>query len=153
MCIRDRGKQSKDSLSKSGGVAKEERQYKTGDLVYALHNGPHHDKHPRWVPAIVKKSVGQRCFNVKISHGPVWRRHWEQLRPRYTSGKDYELSDHTRDSESQVDQLTTLENDKHSESLNGSSCLPRYTLPVAEYGPGKPRRSSRKRKPKDSYEH
>ena len=37
----------------SGGVAKVTRQYKVGDPVYALYNGPRRDKHPRWVPAII----------------------------------------------------------------------------------------------------
>ena len=57
------GKQSKE-VSKfqmtpdSGGVAKVTRQYKARDPVYALYHGPRQDKHPRWVPAIVKKSLG-----------------------------------------------------------------------------------------------
>ena len=38
----------------SGGVAKVTRQYKAGDPVYAPYHGPRRDKHPRWVPAIVK---------------------------------------------------------------------------------------------------
>ena len=77
------GKQSKEaSKSKmtpdSGGVAKVTRQYTAGDPVYALYHGPRRDKYPRWVPAIVKKSLGTRYFNVKVvPHGPVWRRHWE----------------------------------------------------------------------------
>ena len=33
------------------------------------------------------KAFGSRSFNVKIiSNGKVWRRHLEQLRPRYTAG-------------------------------------------------------------------
>ena len=52
------------------------------------------DKHPRCVPAIVKKSLGTRCFNVKVvPHGPVWRRHWEQLQPRYVTDEDNEPGD------------------------------------------------------------
>ena len=71
------GKQSKEA-SKSqmtpdpGGVAKVTRQYKAGGPVYALYHGPRQDKHARWVPAIVKKSLGTCCFNVKVvPHGPV----------------------------------------------------------------------------------
>ncbi|KAL8580831.1 hypothetical protein ACOMHN_017335 [Nucella lapillus] len=75
----------------SAGVAKVTRQYRAGDPVYALYYGPRRDKHPRWVPAVIKKSLGTRCFNVKvISNGPLWRRHWEQLQPRYTSEEDNE---------------------------------------------------------------
>ena len=77
-----------------GGVAKVTRQYKAGDPVYALCHGPRRDKHPRWVPAIVKKSLGTRCFNVKVvPRGPVWRRHWEQLQPRYVTDEDNEPGD------------------------------------------------------------
>ena len=74
------GRQSKETSKSqmtpdSGGVAKVTRQYKAWDPVYVLYHGPRRDKHPRWVPAIVKKSLGTHCFNVKIvPHGPVWRR-------------------------------------------------------------------------------
>ena len=93
------GKQSKEASKSqmtpdSGGVAKVTRQYKAGDPVYALYHGPRRDKHPFWVPAIVKKSLGTRCFNVKVvPHGPVWRRHWEQLQPRYVTDEDNEPGD------------------------------------------------------------
>ena len=93
------GRQSKETSKSqmtpdSGGIAKVTRQYKTGDPVYALYHGPRRDKHPRWVPAIVKKSLGTRCFNVKVvPHGPVWRRHWEQLQPRYVTDEDNEPGD------------------------------------------------------------
>ena len=93
------GKQSKEASKSqitpdSGGVAKVTRQYKAGDPVYALYHGPRRDKHPRRVPAIIKKSLGTRCFNVKVVlHGPVWRRHWEQLQPRYVTDEDNEPGD------------------------------------------------------------
>ena len=46
------------------------------------------------IPAIVKKSLGTRCFNVKVvPHVPVWRRHWEQLQPRYDTDEDNEPGD------------------------------------------------------------
>ncbi|KAL8577680.1 hypothetical protein ACOMHN_060791 [Nucella lapillus] len=93
------GKQSKEASQSQmtpdlAGVAKVTRQYKAGDPVYALYYGPRRDKHPRWVPAVIKKSLGTRCFNVKvIPHEPLWRRHWEQLQPRYTSKEDNESAD------------------------------------------------------------
>ena len=71
------GRQSKETSKSlmtpdSGDVAKVTRQYKAGDPVYALYHGPRLDKHPRWVSAIVKKSLGTRYFNVKVvSYGPV----------------------------------------------------------------------------------
>nr|KAG5699654.1 hypothetical protein BaRGS_005102 [Batillaria attramentaria] len=111
------GKQSKEASKTqvtpdSGGVAKVTRQYKAGDPVYALYYGPHHAKQPRWVPAVVKKSTGTRCFNVKVVPcGPVWRRHWEQLRPRYASEEDSEPGDSADASELPIDHpMEILEN-------------------------------------------
>ena len=150
------GKQCKETsksqtASHSEGVAKVTRQYKAGDPVYALYYGPHRDKHPRWVPAVVKKSMGTRCFNVKvIPHGPVWRRHWEQLRPRYTSDEDNEPGDSVDMSNLLVDhpmEMEIAENVPQTESRSGPT-LPRYNLPVPEYGPDNPRRSKRTPKPK-----
>ena len=40
----------------------------------------------KWVPEVIEKVFGSRSFIVKIiSNGKVWRRHLEQLRPRYTA--------------------------------------------------------------------
>jgi hypothetical protein len=103
------GKQSKDTSKAEtvpdiGSVARVTKQYKTGDTVYALYCGPRRDRQPRWVPAVIKKSQGTRCFNVKVvPHGPVWRRHWEQLRPRYSSEEDNEPGDVAEVSEIPID--------------------------------------------------
>ena len=52
---------------------------------------PRRDKHPRWVPAIVRKEMGTKCFNVQVTpHRPLWRQHWEQLQPRDSSAEDSE---------------------------------------------------------------
>jgi len=145
------GKQCNDSSkSDSGGVAKATRQYKAGDPVYALYYGPLSDKHPRWVPAVVKKPMGTRCFNVKIiPHGPVWRRHWEQLRPRHASTEDNNTGDAADVSETLVNHpMETKEDVPRTQSQSGSRQL-KVKLPDAEYGPGQPRRSTRTPKPKD----
>ena len=93
----------------SGGVAKVTRQYKAGDPVYALYHEPRRDKHPRWVPAIVKKSLGTRCFNVKVvPHGPVRRRHWEQSQPRYVTDEDNEPGDVVDNVSEQLDQKSSI---------------------------------------------
>ena len=64
-------------------------QYKVGTPCYALHHGPRRDKDPRWVPAIVTKIHGSRGVYVRVCpRGPVWRRHIEQLRPRYGIEED-----------------------------------------------------------------
>ena len=131
----------------SGGVAKVTRQYKAGDPVYALYHGPRRDKHPRWVPAIVKKSLGTCYFNVKVvPHGPVWRRHWEQLQPRYVTDEDNEPGD-------VVDNVSELSTDHPMEIPGTAPQIQRHSRPrtVPEYGPDNPRRSRRTRKPIQRY--
>nr|KAG5710284.1 hypothetical protein BaRGS_009000 [Batillaria attramentaria] len=134
------GKQSKEASKTqvtpdSGGVAKVTRQYKAGDPVYALYYGPHHAKQPRWVPAVVKKSTGTRCFNVKVvPRGPVWRRHWEQLRPRYASEEDNEPGDSADASELPIDHpMEILENVPPTQNQSRPR-LPRTKPPVPEPG-------------------
>ena len=70
-------------------VSKVEHQYTLGDPCYALYFGPRRDRDPRWVPAIVTKVHGTRSVNVRvIPRGPTWRRHLDQLRPRYGSDQE-----------------------------------------------------------------
>ena len=136
------GKQTKETTSISGGVSKVTRQYKAGDPVYALYYGPRRDKQPRWVPAVVKKSLGTRCFNVKVvPRGPVWRRHWEQLQPRYASAEDNEPG-------SEADVIPPDHPmDVPEEQRPVQPLRPRNMPSVPEYGPDNPRRSGRTRKP------
>ena len=72
-------------------VAKVAHTYNIGDPVYALYFGPRRDKEPRWVPAVITKRKGTRTMNVRVyPRGPTWRRHIEQLQPRYISTEDTE---------------------------------------------------------------
>ena len=138
-------KQNKDSCrseanSMRGVVSKVTRQFKAGDTVYALYYGPRRDKDPRWVPAVIKKALGTRSFNVKvIPRGPVWRRHLEQLQPRFASEEDEEPGDIDFVPESPAGHLT------HDLSAAPPSREP--SLPPS-YGPNHPRRSGRSRKPR-----
>ena len=141
------GKQSKETskaemVPDSGGVSKVTRQYKAGDTVFALYYGPRRDREPRWVPAVIKRALGTRCFNVKVvPHGPVWRRHLEQLQPRHTTEEDAEPGD-TADPDPETPA------DHPMEILQDRQPTPRHrSLPVPEYGPGNPRRSGRSRNP------
>ena len=62
--------------------------YKVGTPCYARYFGPRHNKQPRWIPAVVTKVYGTRSVNVRVvPHGPTWRRHIEQLRPRRDPGE------------------------------------------------------------------
>ena len=64
-------------------------RYSVGTPCYALYCGPRHTNSPRWVPATVTKVQGTRSFTVKVHpRGPLWKRHWEQLRPRYGISED-----------------------------------------------------------------
>ena len=70
------------------------QQYKVGMTCYALYCEPKRDKDPRWVPAIVIKVYGPRCVAVRVyPKSPIWRRHVDQLRPRYGSVEDNEPGD------------------------------------------------------------
>ena len=88
------GRQSKQASKHSNAedsevVSKVEHYYTLGDPCYALYFGPRRDRDPRWVPAIVTKVHGTRSVNVRvIPRGPTWRRHLDQLRPRYGSDQD-----------------------------------------------------------------
>ena len=65
------------------------QRYKVGVPCYAQYFGPRRNRQPRWVPAVVTKVCGTRNINVRVvPHGPTWRRHIEQLRPRYGSMED-----------------------------------------------------------------
>lgn len=69
-------------------------QYYVGQPCYALYYGPKREKQPRWVLAVITKVYGTRSVNVRVCpKGPTWRRHVEQLRPRFTSDEDNEPGD------------------------------------------------------------
>ena len=109
--------------------------------VYALYYGPRRDKHPRWVPAIVRKAMGTRCFNVQVTpHGPVWRRHWEQLQPRHSSTEDSEPGE--------IINFTNFELSDYPMELPEipQQDVQQDNIQVPEYGPHNPRRSKRTRK-------
>ncbi|ELT93912.1 hypothetical protein CAPTEDRAFT_189335 [Capitella teleta] len=89
------GKQAKEATrSQTQEVAYVITNYKVGDTVYALYFGPRRDKDPRWVPAVVTKRKGTRTVNLRVwPRGPTWRRHVDQLQPRYPSPEDLEPGD------------------------------------------------------------
>ena len=60
------------------------KAYDVGTPCYALHCGPRQTSTPTWVPATITRVHGTRTFTVKVHpRGPLWKRHLEQLRPRY----------------------------------------------------------------------
>eukprot|EP00731_Ephydatia_muelleri_P038393 Em0743g4a len=63
--------------------------YSVGTPCYALYCGPRREKDPRWVPAVVTKVYGSHSVSVRVCPRVWhWRRHIEQLRPRYGVQED-----------------------------------------------------------------
>lgn len=131
--------------------------YHKGDTCYALHYGPKSDRSPRWVPAIVIRHRGTRCYDVRVvPRGPTWRRHLEQLKPRYSSSEDNEPPEEplvnqqkenavvinsevqTDEPEVQVDDFEVVVNEPERRLERNNS--PDYRL--------NPRRSTRQKKPR-----
>ena len=79
------GQQSKETAKSHRKETSGKTTYTVGSPCYALHCGPKLNKESKWVPAIITKVRGSRSVEVKtIRHGQIWRRHIDQLRPRYT---------------------------------------------------------------------
>ena len=76
--------QSYQMKHQDGTISKKAQQYNVGQACYALYCGPNDRNHQKWVPAVVTKVHGSRSVNVKVlPGGPIWRRHYDQLRPQY----------------------------------------------------------------------
>ena len=123
-------------------------RYSVGTPCYALYCGPRHTNSPRWVPATVTKVHGTRSFTVKVHpRGPLWKRHWEQLRPRYGISEDADPGFNYGDRPT-----TTIDNSTPAPQKDESTTHPlsdetnQQTVP--EYGRHNPRRSGRNRKPR-----
>ena len=130
--------------------------FKEGDPCYALYFGLKQTKDPRWVPAVVAKRTGTRTIQVwTVPQGSIWRRHIDQLRPRFPSteddepGEDYTLdSDNTPNSE-QNNNAPKCSTQDEPESLVQES---KKTLPHSPvYGPSNPPQSTRARKQRIFY--
>ena len=147
------GRQSKQASKHSNAedsevVSKVEHHYSLGDPCYALYFGPRRDRDPRWVPAIVTKVHGTRSVNVRvIPRGPTWRRHLDQLRPRYGSDQD---DDPCEIPTSVLSTETLPAGTDHASSSSSINQRNNPRLPIRdEYGRHNPRRSARtKRLPK-----
>ena len=117
--------------------------------TYALYCDPRHTNSPRWVPATVTKVYGTRSFTVKAHlRGPLWKRHWEQLRPRYTAS----MKMPTLVSTMEIDLRLLLDYSTPVPQKNGSTTqypsdeTNPHTVP--EYRRHNPRRPGRHRKPR-----
>ena len=147
------GRQSRQASKHSNAedsevVSKVEHHYSLGDPCYGLYFGPRRDRDPRWVPAIVTKVHGTRSVNVQIiPRGPTWRRHLDQLRPRYGSDQD---DDPCEIPMSVLSTETLPAGTDHASSSSSMNQRNNPRLPTGdEYGRHNSRRSARtKRLPK-----
>ena len=123
-------------------------RYSVGTPCYALYCGPRHTNSPRWVPATVTKVHGTRSFTVKVHpRGPLWKRHWEQLRPRYGISEDADPGFNYGDRPTPtIDNSTPAPQKDESTTQPPSDETNQQTVP--EYGRHNPRRSGRNRKPR-----
>ena len=149
------GRQSKQASKHSNAedsevVSKVEHHYALGDPCYALYFGPRRDRDPRWVPAIVTKVHGTRSVNVRvIPRGPTWRRHFDQLRPRYGSDQD---DDPCEIPTSVLSTETLPAGTDHASSSSSMNQRNNPRLPTGdEYGRHNLRRSARTKKPPKKY--
>ena len=131
-------------------VSKVEHHYTLGDPCYALYFGPRRDRDPRWVPAIVTKVHGTRSVNVRvIPRGPTWRRHLDQLRPRYGSDQD---DDPCEIPTSVLSTETLSSGTDHASSSSSMNQRNNPRLPTGdEYGRHNLRRSARTKRPPKKY--
>ena len=149
------GRQSKQASKHSNTkdsevVSKVEHHYSLGDPCYALYFGPRRDRDPRWVPAIVTKVHGTRSVNVRvIPRGPTWRRHLDQLRPRYGSDQD---DDPCEIPTSVLSTETLPAGTDHASSSSSMNQRNNPRLPTGdEYGRHNLRRSARTKRPPKKY--
>ena len=149
------GRQSKQASKHSNAedfevVSKVEHHYSLGDPCYALYFGPRRDRDPRWVPAIVTKVHGTRSVNVRvIPRGPTWRRHLDQLRPRYGLDQD---DDPCEIPTSVLSTETLPAGTDHASSSSSMNQRNNPRLPTGdEYGRHNLRRSARTKRPPKKY--
>ena len=120
--------------------------YNIGTPCYALYCGPRQEKDPKWVPAVVTKVFGSRSVNVRvIPRGGTWRRHIEQLRPRYGVEEDADPGE-VPTQEGQEMLMTNAPSIPEPPSVKPRAVRTNPRWPTgSEYGPGHPRRSTRQK--------
>ncbi|KAL5477849.1 hypothetical protein EMCRGX_G024698 [Ephydatia muelleri] len=120
--------------------------YNIGTPCYALYCGPRQEKDPKWVPAVVTKVFGSRSVNVRvIPRGGTWRRHIEQLRPRYGVEEDADPGK-VPTQEGQEMLMTNAPSIPEPPSVKPRAVRTNPRWPTgSEYGPGHPRRSTRQK--------
>ena len=122
--------------------------YDVGTPCYALYCGPRQTSTPRWVPATITRVHGTRTFTVKVHpRGPLWKRHLEQLRPRYGVVEDADPGIVIGEQSTSADKIP----DPKAKTLSPPTEAKTSDHTLPEYGRHNPRRSSRQRKTRQLY--
>ena len=154
--------------TKDNKVKNTRPHFKVGDPCYALYFGPRRNQDPRWVPALIIRKHGSSMFHVQVApKGPIWRRHINQLQPRYASSSDTDIDDipSTPDfQESTASNSSTSEEEplsssnspnrgrkESSQSSSTRSCDSMPSTSDIPYTRDNPRRSTRSRRRPDFY--
>ena len=123
--------------------------YDVGTPYYVLYCAPRQTSTPRWVPVTITRVHGTRTFTVKVHpRGPLWKRHLEQLRPRYGVVEEADpgivICDQSASTNRDPEHLK-------AETSSSPNDLKTSDQIVPEYGRHNPWRSSRQRMPRQLY--
>ncbi len=91
-------------------------KYYVGQLVWVLK--PQLNHRPQWLEGIITKVIGSMVYEIQLKDGQCYKRHQNQIRPRYIS------NDESCELESLPDDL--LNTQKKSNNVNNSNPSPRY---------------------------
>ena len=140
---------SKSQQKEQTAVQHVRTAYDVGTPCYALYCGPRQTSTPRWVPATITRVHGTRTFTVKVHpRGPLWKRHLEQLQPRYGVAEDTDPGVVTSEQSTSAD---SVPEQPKAETLSPPTEAKTSDHTLPEYGRHNPRRSSHQRKTRQLY--
>ena len=85
------GRQLRDIAARNETNKHSKRSFLQGDPCYVKTYGATANSRPRWAQGTISKVMGPRLYEVKLyPGGPTWKRHLDQLRPRYGGEEDDE---------------------------------------------------------------
>ena len=116
--------------------------YTVGTPCFVLTYGHKKDREPRWVLAVIVRINGPRSYQVQVvPNGPIWKRHIEQLSPRYGVDQDDDPGDDFTGSSIQDTSVSTQQTTTHG-GIRRSRRPRRVRAKIT------PRRTTRPNKPK-----
>ena len=110
-------------------VQQHQPKYTVGQLVWTLKHQL--NNRPKWVEALITKNIGSMIYEIQLNDGQRYKRHQNQLRPRYLSKKK------TIEIDSLPDDLLNIK--AKPSAVNNSHSSPRYPRrkhnPPVRYSP------------------